>query len=233
MYKGNSPSEDGESEIPCTWDEHSNCLNCSIRGDLDCKWEQNHLLRFYKYSLPFIISGFLGLIIVGLTVSWIPLITYVAFWIFFFGFFEIRVLCSHCPYYGEGEGRVLHCLANHGSLKIWKYHPGPMKRWEKMGFLSGVLIFVTFPIVGEIYGLISLWESLDSINAVMVILMLLLLGTTISGIFFTIKLLTRICTRCVNFSCPLNRVPTMVVDEYLKINPAMKEAWKKAGYKID
>jgi hypothetical protein len=232
MDKGNNTNEGRESEIPCTWDKDSNCVSCSISGDLNCKWEQSHLSRFYRYSLPIMIFGFLGLIVVGLQVSWIPLITYVAFWIFFFGFFEIRVLCSHCPYYAEGEGRVLHCLANHGSLKLWKYRPGPMKRWEKVGFLSGFWVFVIFPIVGELYGLLSLWESAGSINDGMVVLALLLLGSTISGIFFTIKVLTRICTKCVNFSCPLNRVPKMVVDEYLKINPVMKEAWEKTGYKI-
>ncbi|MFW9914142.1 MAG: hypothetical protein ACFFGZ_00905 [Candidatus Thorarchaeota archaeon] len=226
-------SEDGTSEIPCTWDEDANCMNCSIKGELDCKWKQHLLLRFYKYSLPAIISGFLGLMIVGLKVSWIPLITYGAFWIFFFGFFEIRVLCSHCPYYAEGEGRVLHCLANHGMIKIWKYRPGPMKAWEQLGFASGALFFVLFPIVGEIYGLISLWEATGSINGAMVVLILLLLASTIGGIIFAVKISTRICIKCVNFSCPFNRVPKKMVDEYLKINPVMKEAWEKADYKIN
>ncbi|MHA2366720.1 MAG: hypothetical protein ACXAC7_22395, partial [Candidatus Hodarchaeales archaeon] len=173
MYKDNSMSENCKTEISCTWDKESDCMNCSIKDEVNCKWEQSHLLRFYKYTLPFMIFGFLGLILVGLKVSWIPLITYVAFWIFFFGFFEIRVLCSHCPYYAEGEGRTLHCLANHGSYKFWKYNPGPMKLWEKLGFLSGFLIFVLFPIVGEIYGIISLWNSLESINDYLAVLIFL------------------------------------------------------------
>ena len=56
---------------------------------------------------------------------------------------EIRVLCSHCPYYAE-EGRILHCLANHGTIKLWKYHPEPMRFWEKLGFLGGIIFFLYF-----------------------------------------------------------------------------------------
>jgi hypothetical protein len=40
------------------------------------------------------------------------------------------------------------------------------------------------------------------------------------------------CSKCVNFSCPLNHVPKSMVDEYLERNPVMKEAWEKSGYKL-
>ena len=35
--------------------------------------------------------------------------------------------CSHCPYWAE-EGNVLHCHANYGVFKIWKFNPKPMSR---------------------------------------------------------------------------------------------------------
>ncbi|MCW4036215.1 MAG: hypothetical protein NWE75_03390, partial [Candidatus Bathyarchaeota archaeon] len=37
------------------------------------------------------------------------------------------------------------------------------------------------------------------------------------------------CPRCVNFSCPFNKVPGDMVEEYLGNNPAMKDAWSKRG----
>jgi hypothetical protein len=69
MYKDNSMSENYKTEISCTWDKESNCMNCSIKDEVNCKWEKSHLLRFYKYTLPLTIFGFLGLILVGLKVK--------------------------------------------------------------------------------------------------------------------------------------------------------------------
>jgi hypothetical protein len=40
------------------------------------------------------------------------------------------------------------------------------------------------------------------------------------------------CSRCVNFSCPLNSVPKHIVDAYLEQNPVMREAWVKSGYQL-
>lgn len=40
------------------------------------------------------------------------------------------------------------------------------------------------------------------------------------------------CSKCINFSCLLNRVPKEVVDEYLKRNPIMRKAWKENGWQI-
>ena len=38
------------------------------------------------------------------------------------------------------------------------------------------------------------------------------------------------CSKCPNFSCPLNWVPKNNVDEYLKKNPVMRKAWEENGY---
>lgn len=38
-----------------------------------------------------------------------------------------------------------------------------------------------------------------------------------------------ICSRCVNFSCPLNSVPQEIIDAYLARNPVMREAWEDSG----
>jgi hypothetical protein len=215
--------------LTCTWDEESDCLNCEITGKLDCKWEQHLLIRFYKGALPLMIFAVVGFFIVGLLVSWIPAFLYVGFWIFFFGFFETRILCSHCPYYAE-EGRILHCLANHGTIKIWKYNPNPLNSFEKVGFLGGALFFVFFPVLTELWGLIEIHRSLTNPSLVSFILLgLILLGIT-GGFFFFYILRKKICPKCVNFSCPLNKVPKTIVNAYLDKNPVMKEAWLKSGY---
>jgi hypothetical protein len=94
-------SLDKHACLVCTWDEEEKCLDCELKEGLDCRWEKPLLLRFYKGTSFAIIPAVLAFILVGLFVSWIPLLVYLIFWIFFFGFFEIRVLCSHCPYYAE------------------------------------------------------------------------------------------------------------------------------------
>ena len=43
----------------------------------------------------------------------------------------------------------------------------------------------------------------------------------------------RFCTRCPNFSCPLNRVPKSIRDAYLRRNATMYLAWREAGYEIE
>jgi len=43
---------------------------------------------------------------------------------------------------------------------------------------------------------------------------------------------TYICPRCVNFSCPFNRIKKDKVDAYLRRNPVMRDAWENKGYKL-
>ena len=218
--------------LTCTWDDTSDCEKCEVQGKLDCKWNRSLLLRFYKGAMPAMLFGGIGFIIVGLFVSLIPLLIYIVFWIFFFGFFEIRVLCSHCPYYAE-DGRILHCLANHGTIKLWKYHPEPLNMFEKGGFLAGALFFVLFPIITEVYGISALLNQSNLANLYVILLIGLSVLSLIGGIYFFIVLQKNVCPKCVNFSCPLNKVPKEIVDTYLLKNPVMKKAWEASGYKIN
>lgn len=136
---------------------------------------------------------------------------YLVFWllyaIFFFFVWEARVLCRHCPYWGEA-GRILHCHANFGVFKIWKYHPGPMSRSEKLQFILGSSLVLAFPfpflLLGREY-----------------LLALIGLSTMVSGIYL---LRRNICTRCVNFSCPLNAVPKATIEAFLVRNPVIQKA---------
>lgn len=217
--------------LVCTWEEEKKCLDCELKEKLDCRWEKSLLLRFYKGTSFAIIPAVLAFILVGLFVSWIPLLVYLIFWIFFFGFFEIRVLCSHCPYYAE-EGRILHCLANHGTIKVWKYHPEPINTFEKLGFLAGALFFVSFPLLTEFIGIIIFWNQEDKLILILILIVLAAVSL-FGGIYFFYVLQRKICPKCINFSCPLNKVPKELVDAYLKRNPIMREAWETSGYRLD
>ncbi|MGC9516721.1 MAG: hypothetical protein ACP5C3_03370 [Methanomicrobiales archaeon] len=177
----------------------------------------------------------LGTLLIGyLTSMWWPLIAYIAFYPIFLGIFEIRFLCSHCPYYSE-EGNVLHCLANHGSLKIWKYQPGPMNSVERgLMYLTFAIILVIMP--GAIYGYL-LWIILANLflygNLVLIMVVGLAIITIAAELGWLFVMYNYLCSKCVNFSCPFNRVSKKRVDEYLKKNKVMRQAWKDSGYKID
>lgn len=93
--------------------------------------QPNKLLRFVSTFLLVIITGSIGLLFNGLFEDFYAFLTVlVVFSIIFFEFWEIKILCTHCPFYTE-EGRVLDCYGNYGSLKVWSYNPEPMSKSEK------------------------------------------------------------------------------------------------------
>lgn len=224
-----------DQSILCTWNDHADCHNCSIQGKLVCKWDKKILKGFHGISWPPILTSIIGMVIVGfLTGTWWPLYSFVIYFLLMLGFFEIRFLCSHCPYYAE-EGKILHCLANHGSYKFWSYRPGPLNNFEKfmMYFLIATIFFV-FPLAVMGYGIGYISFNYTEFG---LISLLGLIGITfanvMSAISFASTLKTFYCPNCVNFSCPLNTVPKAVIDEYLKKNDVMKQAWEKSGWQID
>lgn len=126
----------------------------------------------------------------------------------YFGFVEIRVMCSHCPHYAE-EGSSLKCWANYGSLKIWKYRPGPMTFWEKVLFLAGFAFVWGYPL----FFLISFFQWF----------LLIVYLLTIAGFFMTLRAF--LCSQCMNFACPLNTVKNEVRGDFFERNPEVAKAW--------
>ncbi len=196
----------------CTWKDTSECNNCPINGELICHFHRKYLYSFIGLFFIFAITSFVGVILAGY--GWF-LLGWIGFWLFFFEFWEISILCSHCPYYAE-EGRTLHCIANYSSLKIWKYHPEPMNLSEKIQLMIGFIILVGYPVVLLILG-----------NQ-----FILLIVVIIEIIVFFCFLIIKRCGSCLNFSCPLNHVKKEVIDSFLKKNPVMRETWEDKGYKI-
>lgn len=219
----------------CTVNENSACASCGIKGELACKWDKNILSGFYAISLPAAIMVYLGIVFSSfITGAWWPLIAYIVYFLVMFNVFEIRFLCSHCPYYAEA-GNVLHCLANHGSFKFWRYHPEPLNKFEQfmMYVLLGTIFFI-FPLAITSYGLWTVATQYASFGLLPLLgLAGLSIGMLATSLSFVSSLKRFYCTQCVNFSCPLNTVSKPVVDAYLKRNPVMREAWEASGYTLD
>ncbi|NHJ86646.1 MAG: hypothetical protein FK734_14370 [Asgard group archaeon] len=218
--------------VCCTWQDEKNCEGCQNNLYLDCRWEAKHLLRFFYAMGPALIFAFLGIILGDVfTLRWWQLGVLLGYYTIFF-IIETRILCSHCPYYSE-KSLILHCLANHGFIKYCRYHPEPLNRFEKTLLVIGIFFFGAVPLGLQIYNIVILSKILILSSATFISL-LVILGLTVGGLIFGFTFLfTKICTHCINFSCPFNSVPKELIDSYLEKNPYMKEAWVKAGYKIN
>jgi hypothetical protein len=197
----------------CTWRPIATCADCSLGTRLKCRFRAGDLFHFLGMFSGFALPAVLGVSLAGYG-PW--LLGWVIFCLIFFEVWEIRILCSHCPYYAEA-GHTLHCIANYSSLKLWKYRPEPMSRPEKAQIWIGFTILVGYPfpfmLLGGQFALafVALW----------------------GGILFFWTLQKYTCSQCVNFSCPLNRVPKRVVDAYLRRNPVMRQAWEAHGWNLE
>lgn len=221
--------------ISCTWKETAECAGCDNEGRLNCRWKASDLYLFIATVMPAMLCCLFGTVILWIVQGiWWPTIAYVLFFPIGLGVVETRFLCSHCPYYAQ-EGRVLHCLANHGLLKIWRYHPEPMNRIEKnLMILFGIFFLVFLP--GSIFGY-DIWFFLNNLNQYGVATLSVIIGlavVTLSSLFaFGFVMVKFICAACVNFSCPFNRVDKKRRDAYLRKNPVMRKAWEDNGYTLD
>jgi hypothetical protein len=179
--------------------------------------------------------AFFGIILIGVLVGiWWPLITYAVTCIALWGLgIETRILCSHCPYYAE-DSKILHCQALWGSPKIWRYRPEPMNGIEKAVLILFFLFILLFPVAIEAYGIWFIATKYVVFGMVALLGMIgITLATVIAELQFIYVITHDLCSRCVNFSCPVNTVPKAMVDAYLEKNPVMKEAWLRSGYKLD
>ena len=206
-------SLDKEKIICCTWRDDADCTNCKTKGQLDCKWDQKLLFRFFLVFFPLFIVAYSALIVAAIFIGdwwWLGVLT--GYFAFFF-IIETRILCSHCPYYSK-EGIILHCLANHGFIKFYHYHPEPLSKFEKALLVFGFILFGSLPLGAQVYNIVVVALFPSSYSNTLFILLLVLLGISVVGIGFGFGFLfTRICPNCVNFSCPFNKVPKEIVDE--------------------
>ena len=180
------------------------CDNCTVSDALHCHFTLRDLIHFLLIVLPSFLLGGAGIFYVG---GW-WLIPWLIMIIGYFGFVEIRVMCSHCPHYAE-EGSSLKCWANFGSPKIWRYRPGPMTFWEKAVFIIGFVLVWGYPLFFLIFGF--------------QLFLLIVYLLSVAGFFMTLK--TFLCSQCMNFACPLNSVDFEIRRQFFECNPEVAEAW--------
>ena len=199
-----------DPEKPITTCNSESCDDCAIKSNIHCHFRLKDLLYFLFISLPSFIIGTVGIYYMNgwLLIPWIMII------IVFFGFIEIRVMCSHCPHYAETP-KSLKCQANYGTPKLWKYMPGPMSTMEKTIFFLGFGIVWGYPLP-----ILYLSEHL----------LLLILYLVVTAGFFYI-LIVFLCSQCMNFACPFNHVDDEVRNQFFDKNPSVGESWRK--YKND
>ena len=222
MIKKNSKNEENlglASEI-CIWKKGFDCEGCNLENKLFCK-------PHVKFSLYFGLPLFIAIIpvIIGLIFTeFYNLLTvvliftgWIAYSLFFFFIWESRTICNHCPYYANDMQRTLHCPVDKGKLKTSKYDPGPMTLSDKLQFVIGATIFIFYPLPFLL------------IASQIISIIFLLIGIIVWIIVIQLK----VCPYCLNFSCPLNRAPISVRNEFLNRNPVIKQAWREKGYDLD
>jgi hypothetical protein len=200
-----------DSSVPIATCDASGCEGCRAAESVQCHFGPGDLIHFYLISLPVFLVGGAGILAVGM----VPLLIWIGVLVAFFGFIEIRVMCSHCPHYAE-EGSTLRCWANYGSPKLWKYRPGPMSTAENLVFFAGLAAVFGYPLGFLVAG--GLWFLL---------VLYLLLATA-----FAVSLKRFLCSKCMNFACPLNGVPEPARRLFWAQNPRVGEAWG-AGHAAD
>jgi hypothetical protein len=190
--------------VPIATCDASDCTDCRVADSIHCHFRPAELAHFLLICMPTFLVGGAAVLGAGL----MPLALWIAVCVGFFGFLEIRVMCSHCPHYAE-EGSTLKCWANHGSPKLWKYRPGPMSTTEKVLFYAGLVAVWGYPLPFFATG--GQWFLLG---------LYLLLA---AGFFATLKMF--LCAQCMNFACPLNGVPEPIRMKFFERNPVVGRAW--------
>ena len=189
---------------PLTTCTAETCDACPVQREIHCHFRGKDLLHFFSAAIPVFLIGGAGVYQVNgwLLLPWLVIV------LGYFGFVEIRVMCSHCPHYAEA-GATLKCWANYGSPRLWKYRPGPMTRTEKIVFFAGLLAVLGYPVGWLVVG--QSW------------FLLVLYALTTFGGFLTMQ--RCMCSQCMNFACPLNEVGQASRDKFFTRNPRVAEAW--------
>jgi hypothetical protein len=185
----------------------SSCQNCDISGQINCHFQLKQLLRFLSFGFLLFILGGIGIFRFSGLVLFIWLLLIISY----FGFIEIRVMCSHCPHYAETELNNLKCWANYGSPKLWKYRPGPMSQSEKIIFFLGLMLIFSSPVLFMILS--------KEFILLIIYTALIILATYLLKAFY--------CAKCMNFACPLNSIDSEVRAKFFYHNDILLNAWQK------
>ncbi|RXA19760.1 hypothetical protein EQO05_07905 [Methanosarcina sp. MSH10X1] len=142
--------------------------------------------------IPFLIGS---IAIARDSFMWVAVYTGIA--LFFFLTIEFRFACTHCLHYIRSKGCVK-CMMLPGIPKLFKARSGPHNPFEKAMVVLGALPVFLFPVY---------WLVRDP----------LLLGAyIIAWALFFLTAQRYECVRCINFECPVNRIPAGVKQAHEK-----------------
>lgn len=208
----------------CTFDPDAPCSTCSNDGEIFCKPDDSKVVVSHLLEASFLIMAVFGTGLTSILLGslW-PVLVFSVFSLLFFLVIQPRITCSHCPYYAE-DRLFLHCTENHFSPKIWRYHPEPITRWEKIGTAVGFAFLGAFPLLVEAYGMFVFLKSNPSVVSLLGVVGVFV-GTMLTLALFYVVFFLLYCPHCVNFSCVFNKVPDQYVLQYLERNSVMKQAW--------
>jgi hypothetical protein len=226
------------SNTACTWMPESHCKEkgCKLHGQLVCRWdpkEYNFAMGVVQ-SPPTLLMTFTLIVIGIITGNWWGMAIFAWVIIMWPLGLEQLLLCRHCPFFTDCN-KTITCWALRFWPKWWKYSPKPMNKLEK--FLLTHIIFsipmFVWPVAWSLYGVYYVAVNYNSQGLTALLGMIgLAFAIILTHIQFFLIVWSKFCTRCVNFSCPFNKVPKEKVDTFLELNPVMKDAWLKSGYKI-
>jgi len=222
----------------CTWLPESNCKEkgCKLHDQLVCRWdpkEYNFLMGVIQ-AVPSLILTFTFVFIGIATGNWWSMLIFAWLIIMWPLGLEQLVLCRHCPFFTDSK-KTLTCWALRFWPKWWKYSPRPLNKLEKIAvthLLFSIPMFF-WPVGWCAYGIYYMSVNYHSFGLIALLGMIgLCFAVVLTHIQFFLILWKGYCSRCVNFSCPFNTVPKETVDAYLELNPVMKTAWIRSGYKL-
>lgn len=196
-----------DPQKPLSTCEGKSCKDCNVGEELNCHFTLKQLIHFLLMAFAAFVPGGISIF----NYHWVFLLIWIGMIVSYFLFIEIRVMCSHCPHYGEPSIKSLKCWANYGAPKLWKYRPGPMSKVERAVFLIGMAAVFIYPIFFIIA--IKAWDYL-------VIYVLV-----VSAFFATLRMF--LCSQCMNFACPFNTVPDETRFKFFAKNPLVAKAWGK------
>lgn len=211
----------------CTWIDSTVCNDCDLGSQLNYRYDKKFAKFFAWNQIPSIVLALFGITFVCLIIQnwWVLLIFVLTAFAFWGTGIETLVFCRHCPFYAENS-KKLHCLALDGWPKLFKYNPKPMNKLEKGILLLFFVFLIIIPTFSEFYGLWYLYTHFAEFGIYVLVGMI---GITIATILSILQigyiLVSQYCTKCINFSCLLNRTPKDVVEKYLQKNPVIKNAW--------
>ena len=215
-------------KIPCTWADDSDCIDCSLNESLNCRYDDSLVVCFRERHIPYRALGFAVVFVASyLSGQWWMFIAFTIVTLMNFLFLETWYLCRHCPFYAK-EGKTLDCITLKGMPRPWKYNSTPMTRSDKiiMGTIGGFID--AFPIIAGGIGilmLILLGADIMQLLILLALTVVMLIAAGYLGKFIG----NNYCMKCVNLSCPMNKVPPDIAEAYLQRNPTMKYAFENAN----